>query len=202
LFVTVAVRESLFAPAKSAFVVVAVLSLTGCGGGSGGRTDAAPTATPMVATTASPSSTSTPIASARAWAVDGHQIVRSDDGGLTWSAPLFTSMALSLQGIAFVDRQTGWVVGGSQFGFGTALLHTTDGGGTWTSQLENVSGLRTGPGVATEFGFFDVAFTTAQHEVAVGAAEQGGAIFGPPALIVVTEPRLHVPRPTSSGSPA
>jgi photosystem II stability/assembly factor-like uncharacterized protein len=161
-------------------VFAALILVGGCGGSSPNRRAGMPTASPTVAATVSPIPTSTPLG-ARAWAIDRHQVVRSDDGGLTWSPPLLTIADATLQGVAFVDRDTGWVVGGSEFGFGTALLHTLDGGATWTSQLENVTG------VAAEFGFFDIASTNGQHAVAVGAAQQGVAIYAPPPLIVVTD---------------
>ncbi len=165
----------------ASFSVILLVALLGCGGG-GDEHDRSSTPT------ATPQPTSTPTLSARAFAVESQRIVRSDDGGRTWSHPLFTSADVTLQGVAFVDRDTGWVVGGSPFGFGTAILRTTDGGATWTSQLANVSGVpRGGNGVPAGFGFFDVTFTSARHGVVVGAANQGVAIFAPPPLIVVTD---------------
>jgi photosystem II stability/assembly factor-like uncharacterized protein len=64
-----------------------------------------------------------------AWAV-GYwgTILRSSDGGRTWSQP-DTPTAKSLFGISFADEKTGWAVGAA----GT-ILRSSDGGGSWTAQ--------------------------------------------------------------------
>lgn len=68
------------------------------------------------------------------------RIFHTTDGGATWtrqSAAIGNSVTLA--GIRFVDAQNGWAVGScwpSDFGgFGWAvILHTVDGGQTWTQQ--------------------------------------------------------------------
>lgn len=166
----------------------AFFTFAGCGGGGGDRGDQSevvPSSTP--AATASPSPTATPMVGPFAWAVDQRHVLRSTDGGLTWTVAMTASETVALQSIAFVDREHGWVVGGSDPGFGTALFHTDDGGRTWTDQLPNITGLAEVPPDIYSFGFLDVAFTDASHGVAVGAERQHVGIFAPPALVIVTD---------------
>ena len=68
-------------------------------------------------------------------------VVRTVDGGRTWSQIVLTSQANLLIDVYFKDNMHGWVVGGRG---GTrrdqlkpVVLHTTDGGNTWTDQLIN-----------------------------------------------------------------
>lgn len=170
-------------------IVVALALLLGCGGG--GDDDVPPpiptaTVSPTVSVTPSVISTPTPQpTSPVAFAVSRRQVVRSDDGGRTWSLLLTVDEGVVLQGVAFADRSHGWVVGGSDSGYGAALFHTEDGGATWTDQLSKVTGLIGGP--PDTFGFSAVAVTSPQHAVAVGAEQQSGAVFQPPALVAVTD---------------
>jgi photosystem II stability/assembly factor-like uncharacterized protein len=165
-------------------IALVVLGICGCGDG-GSHAD--PSATAIVAVTASatPSSTPTPLDGFAAWTIDAHHVARSTDGGRAWKTVLSTGDAIELRGVAFADRRRGWVVGGSEFGFGAALLRTDDGGETWNDQLPNVTGVRDGS--TRPFGFFAVACTDALHAVAVGSQQQSGAVFAPPALVVVTD---------------
>lgn len=171
-----------------------VALLVGCG--SGGRGDD----TPGIAPAATPSPTSTPVETATpvlvptatsspqgpvAFAVSRRQVVRSDDGGRNWSVVLTVDETIELRGVAFADREHGWVVGGSEFGYGAALLRTEDGGVTWTDQLPNVAGLSGGP--PNTFSFWAIAATSPMHAVAVGAEQQSVAVFQPPALVAVTD---------------
>ena len=55
-------------------------------------------------------------------------ILRSSDGGRTWSQPA-TPTAKTLFGISFADEKTGWAVGAD----GT-ILRSSDGGASWTAQ--------------------------------------------------------------------
>src|SRR5215467_9921904 len=64
----------------------------------------------------------------------GGTILRTTDGGATWT-PQFSGTTNILYGVSFVDANTGTAVGGN----GT-ILRTTDGGATWTVQ-------RSAPGV-------------------------------------------------------
>jgi photosystem II stability/assembly factor-like uncharacterized protein len=174
-------------------IVLALGLLLGCGGGGGGdddRSQVVPTASATVSASASvtpsavPTSTPMPIGPV-AFAVSNRQVVRSDDGGRTWSLAFTADETMVLQGVAFADADHGWVVGGTTIGFGTALFHTEDGGRTWVDQLPNITGLTGGPMV--NFGFFDVAFTSPSHGVAVGSDDQHPAVFAPPALVIVTD---------------
>ena len=58
-------------------------------------------------------------------------VLRTADGGLTWSNP-FDDMDLGytpgFKGVSFVDARRGWIVGGSD------VYKTIDGGATWTRQ--------------------------------------------------------------------
>jgi photosystem II stability/assembly factor-like uncharacterized protein len=68
-----------------------------------------------------------------------NNVFATKDGGITWS-PLPTGIPgiVSIDAVHFVDRQSGWVVGsvvtpeGSPLG---VILHTADGGLTWSEQL-------------------------------------------------------------------
>jgi photosystem II stability/assembly factor-like uncharacterized protein len=68
-------------------------------------------------------------------------IVRSDDGGETWTQQC-SGTTYHLQDVFFVDAQTGWAVGGyedwSRPGsrvYKQTILHTTDGGISWAPQV-------------------------------------------------------------------
>lgn len=100
---------------------------------------------------------------------------------------LTTDDATALAGIAFADREVGWAVGGGDFGFGLALLHTRDGGATWTDELAHLEELPGDPRVGHGFTLLAVSATSLQHAVAVGAREAGGGRFSPEPLIVVTD---------------
>ena len=59
-------------------------------------------------------------------------VVCSDDGGLHWFQSQ-VPVSVSLVGVAFSSEQEGWVVGHSG-----VLLHSRDGGRTWTKQLDGL----------------------------------------------------------------
>jgi len=86
------------------------------------------------------------------WAVGTHgTIMKTTDGGLTWSSQLAPTEA-HLFGLAAVDRTTAWAVGE-----GGVILRTVDGGATWRQQ---VSG--------TTEGLFAVTALSARRAWAVG----------------------------------
>src|SRR5690606_7429688 len=58
----------------------------------------------------------------------GSVIVRSTDGGATWTATA-TGAPTPIESLTFVDAQRGWAVGA----LGTILV-TRDGGRTWQAQ--------------------------------------------------------------------
>jgi uncharacterized protein (TIGR03437 family) len=88
----------------------------------------------------------------------GQEILATQDGGQTWtsqfarsltSGPWGPSSALRLDGISFADANNGWAAGsseqvlGSDGGYDSSLgciVHTSDGGKTWTDQGVNVCG--------------------------------------------------------------
>lgn len=63
-----------------------------------------------------------------------HIVLRTTDGGLTWtrlSLPFSsTGISRSLHAIAFIDALTGWVVASNGL-FGRSIFKTVDGGVTW-----------------------------------------------------------------------
>lgn len=81
----------------------------------------------------------------------GGWILRTEDGGKTWSKHDSGTTA-GIFRFSFIDRRTGWAVG--QWG---EILATTDGGQTWTHQES-----------PTKEHFFGVDFTDKLHGVAAG----------------------------------
>ncbi len=75
------------------------------------------------------------------WAVGaGGTILRSVDAGVTW-APQISGTTKALYDVTFLDSFNGWAVGGDSGGGGvvdlpatSVVLHTSDGGATWTTQ--------------------------------------------------------------------
>ena len=65
---------------------------------------------------------------------DPYLLWRSEDGGITWTGVegSRSSVLRAVLSVSFVDRDTGWVGGG-------VVMKTTDGGGTWTTQLEEAT---------------------------------------------------------------
>lgn len=83
----------------------------------------------------------------------GH-ILLSDDLGANWrQVPVPVNAALT--GVSFIDAKQGWAVGHD-----AVILHTADGGESWTLQQADP---------ALEQPLLDVLFTDAQHGIAVGA---------------------------------
>ncbi len=65
------------------------------------------------------------------WAVNGHAVYRTEDGWQTFEKILLHSLLGPLEGIAavhFVDENEGWAV----TGYAGSILHSLDGGRTWT----------------------------------------------------------------------
>jgi photosystem II stability/assembly factor-like uncharacterized protein len=58
-------------------------------------------------------------------------IIRSYDGGETWSEHLVSPLLLDIQGIGFINGQTGWVSPRNEYGY-----VTHDGGDNWEQQLD------------------------------------------------------------------
>jgi len=83
----------------------------------------------------------------------GH-ILFSGDQGVTWVQSKVPTRA-TLTGVDFVTLDIGWAVGHDSI-----ILHTDDGGGTWTVQNHDP---------AAETPFLDVWFADSQHGFAIGA---------------------------------
>lgn len=64
---------------------------------------------------------------------DETQILKTTDGGITWTEQFFTEDYAMLD-LYFANEESGWVVGGTNF-----VLHTDDGGETWTQQIVDES---------------------------------------------------------------
>ena len=84
-------------------------------------------------------------------------VIKTDDGGVTWTEIEQNVTTADLLGLYFVDSNTGVVVGRE----GT-VLRTTDGGATWNIQVI--------PG-ASGVDLQDVCFADSQRGVAVGGSE-------------------------------
>ena len=80
------------------------------------------------------------------WAVgEGGKILKSTDGGATWTLQRDASHQNNLLDVSFADVNNGWAVGGEQ-------LHTMDGGATWVTQ---------NTGLSSSFSVFAVSPTSA-----------------------------------------
>ncbi len=159
-------------------LIFAVIAACGEGGSSDDRTRTLATAS----ATATPSATTTPLApmptataaEVVAWAAGGNQLLRSDDGGEHWT------LVENAGGnrLAFVDRDTGWVIGRGIF-----VLHTADGGRHWTDQTVNIAGVIP---VLTNVAALDAA-----HAVIVGGenpvAGPDPSRHGPPVALVTSD---------------
>ena len=82
-------------------------------------------------------------------------IVLSDDDGKTWRQAKQVPTQVTLTAVAFVDDKSGWAVGHD-----TVILHTADGGETWTKQFG---------GGESDNALLTVAFWDADHGLAMGA---------------------------------
>jgi photosystem II stability/assembly factor-like uncharacterized protein len=107
-------------------------------------------------------------------------MLRSEDGGATWSVIRRESSSFDLLAITFLDRRNGWAVGDSM------ILHTRDGGDTWSSQ-DGGEGLR------------DVTFPTPNLGVAVGEMASS-RFFAVPAIFRTQDGGAHW-RPASLPDP-
>ncbi|HEY0832358.1 MAG TPA: YCF48-related protein [Azospirillum sp.] len=58
-------------------------------------------------------------------------VLLSDDDGRNWRQAREVPVSVALTGVTFVDARRGWAIGHSG-----AVLHTADGGETWTRQID------------------------------------------------------------------
>ena len=112
-------------------------------------------------------------------------ILHTTNGGQDWTTqydspyePTTMTPGVAFEAIAFADAQDGWAVGETQGSDRTynsvVIMHTSDGGATWTQQLdyEPNAGGNTDDAMLTS-----VACTSAENAVAVGSDENGAAIW-------------------------
>lgn len=109
-------------------------------------------------------------AGSRLVAVGEHGVVLlSDDGGKTHRQARSVPVDITLTSVSFADDRQGWAVGHAG-----AILHTADGGETWTLQRKDLQNDRP---------LFAVHFFDPRHGVAVGlwslvlTTEDGGATW-------------------------
>ncbi|HEX6595562.1 MAG TPA: YCF48-related protein, partial [Acidimicrobiales bacterium] len=69
----------------------------------------------------------------RGWAVGFNTVLATTDGGDTWVDLGLDLENTALLGVAFANRNVGWVVGSALNG-DQIILATTDGGDTWTAE--------------------------------------------------------------------
>jgi photosystem II stability/assembly factor-like uncharacterized protein len=112
-------------------------------------------------------------------------ILHTSDGGQDWTtqyASLYDSatdtVGIAFSAVAFADAQHGWAVGetaGSDSSYTTTvIMHTSDGGASWTKQLDYEPPLLSNSGSAT---LSSVACTDAEHAVAVGYDENNTELW-------------------------
>lgn len=72
---------------------------------------------------------------------DWGYILRTTNGGDTWTPQLNRYEFHSLNSVFFIDAKNGWAVGGVNWGIfeSSAFLRTTDGGETWIEQPSEIS---------------------------------------------------------------
>jgi photosystem II stability/assembly factor-like uncharacterized protein len=113
------------------------------------------------------------------------RIVRTDDGGDTWTVQKEFDTNIDINRFFFIDSAKGWAVGRKRIhDFGTKylnyfILHTTDGGKTWTMQFDEPAGKKDDIGD----GLFDIYFINPDVGWVVGSkgrvlhTKDGGKIW-------------------------
>jgi photosystem II stability/assembly factor-like uncharacterized protein len=115
----------------------------------------------------------------------GGFILHTTNGGQDWTRqydspydPTTMTPGVAFNAIAFADAHDGWAVGetqGSDKGYNSfVIMHTSNGGATWTQQLDYNSNAGGNEDDAT---LTSVACTSAENAVAVGYDDNGAAIW-------------------------
>jgi photosystem II stability/assembly factor-like uncharacterized protein len=84
-----------------------------------------------------------PVSATDIWAVDRSGALLHSTDGVRWAEQDFPARySAALYGVSFPDENNGWVVGSAdQYGSnGGVILHTADGGATWTPQSSSLAG--------------------------------------------------------------
>src|SRR5690606_5704371 len=85
---------------------------------------------------------------------DVPNILKTTDAGQTWASHMIDStMYTLLHEAQFVDANTGYIVGGTDFGNWNIFLTTTDGGAIWQDMNAEASFSTTFPTRITELSF-------------------------------------------------
>jgi len=112
-------------------------------------------------------------------------ILHTTNGGQDWTTqydspydPTTMTPGVAFEAIAFADAHDGWAVDetqGSDKGYNSfVIMHTSDGGATWTQQLDYNSNAGGNEDDAT---LTSVACTSVENAVAVGYDDNGAAIW-------------------------
>jgi photosystem II stability/assembly factor-like uncharacterized protein len=127
-------------------------------------------------------------ATGQSFTSDGYSsglILHTTDGGQDWTTQYASTfdgntmtVGVAFSAVAFADPQDGWAVGetqGSDSSYNqTVIMHTSDGGATWTQQLSYSPPDESMEDDAT---LTSVACTDAEHAVAVGYDEDSAEIW-------------------------
>jgi photosystem II stability/assembly factor-like uncharacterized protein len=111
-------------------------------------------------------------------------VVLSDDDGRHWRQARSVPSQALLTSVYFIDDRQGWIAGHDG-----VVLHTTDGGETWTLQREDLDG---------DKPLFSIYFKDAQHGFAVGLfgtavqTADGGATWTPLSIETGDETDHHL----------
>ena len=79
------------------------------------------------------------------WIVGGTDLtLQTTDGGASWTQVDWSSLEYYLGpvDVSFVSQNIGWILGGYNSQYGTYVLHTENGGNTWTQQNNPANNLR------------------------------------------------------------
>ena len=81
------------------------------------------------------------VSSSDLWAVDdGGALLHSSDGRQWAEQPSPVRWSQELRALSFPDANDGWLVGATQSFSGGVILHTSDGGATWSPQASSLAG--------------------------------------------------------------
>ena len=109
------------------------------------------------------------------WAVGaGGAIVKTADGGATWTAQASGTTA-DLNAVHFIDAANGWAVGDQG-----VIASSTNGGATWTAQDSGVTA-----------DLLGVSFVDAQHGWAVGHTPATAFLIPAPVILATTDGGAH-----------